>query len=257
MKNRKFFIPIILCLALFLSACTPTSGTETPSNPPDDSNGKTIFELESLVKEKDKKIDELETNIKSLESDIKNLKEEEAEETSEEPTVEYGQEGHILVNSVKVLKALKEEDMESLKKYIHPEKGVRLTSYGYVDFDKDFVVKRDELVEMFKDPKTRSWGEYDGRGDPIELSLKDYYKEFIYDQDFLNPHLVAINNTVSMGNTIDNVKEAYPEGEYIESYFKGFDEQFEGIDWRSLKLVFEEYKGKWYLVGIIHNEWTV
>lgn len=30
-----------------------------------------------------------------------------------------------------------------------------------------------------------------------------------------------------------------------------------GYDWCSLKLVFECYQGDWYLVGLVHSEWTV
>lgn len=255
MKSRRIFIPImLLIITLFISACTPKTTPEVPENPPGDSSGKDIEKLEQEIKGKDEKIEVLENNIGELESKIKQL---EKEQEPKEPVEEYGQEGHILVNSVNVLKALKEEDMKKLKNYIHPERGVRLTAYSYVDVEKDLVIKRDELVEMFNNPAKKSWGAYDGSGEPIELSFKDYYKKFVYDEDFLNPQIVAINNTVSMGNTIDNVKEAYPDSQYIESYFKEIDKQYEGIDWRSLKLVFEEYKGKWYLVGIIHGEWTI
>jgi len=28
------------------------------------------------------------------------------------------------------------------------------------------------------------------------------------------------------------------------------------MDWKSLRLVFEQYDGSWKLVGIINNEWT-
>jgi len=29
------------------------------------------------------------------------------------------------------------------------------------------------------------------------------------------------------------------------------------MDWRSLKLVFKEKDGNWYLVGVVHDEWTI
>lgn len=250
MKGKRSLMAILLLsVTLFISACTPTSGPDNPSNPPKDSNDKDIGKLEQEIKEKDDKIVALETNIKELEANIKDLEKDQANEGSEQD--------HILVNSVNVLTALKEEDMEGLKDYIHPQKGVRFSAYQYIDMENDIVLKGDEIEEAFNDSKTYTWGDYDGKGDPIELSFKEYYKEFVYDEDFLNPHIIAINKTVSMGNTIDNVKEAYPDGKYIESYFEGFDKQYEGIDWRSLKLVFEEYEGKWYLVGIIHGQWTV
>jgi hypothetical protein len=37
----------------------------------------------------------------------------------------------------------------------------------------------------------------------------------------------------------------------------GFDPEYEGMDWRSLRLVFEKKNDIWYLVGIIHDQWTI
>jgi hypothetical protein len=42
----------------------------------------------------------------------------------------------------------------------------------------------------------------------------------------------------------------------VEYYFPGFDPQYGGMDWRSLRLVFSDHGGTWYLAGIIHDEWT-
>ena len=37
---------------------------------------------------------------------------------------------------------------------------------------------------------------------------------------------------------------------------KYVDEALEGFDWCSLKLVFEPWENDWYLVGLVHGEWT-
>jgi hypothetical protein len=58
------------------------------------------------------------------------------------------------------------------------------------------------------------------------------------------------------GNSIDNSSEFYPEAKIVEYYFSGFDPQYGGMDWRSLRLVFSELNDTWYLVGVIHDEWT-
>lgn len=250
MKGKRSFMAILLLsVTLFISACTPTSGSDNPSNPPKGSNEKDTSKLEQEIKEKDDKILALETNIKELEADIKKIEEDRANEGS--------QQEHILLNSVNVLKALKEEDMESLKDYIHPQKGVRFSPYPYVDLSKDIVLKRDEIADVYQSDKIHNWGNYDGKGFPIELTFKDYYKISVYDVEFLNPQIIGNNYIVSSGNTKDNVKETYPHGRFVELYFEGFNAEYEGMDWRSLKLVFEEYKGKWYLVGIIHGQWTI
>jgi hypothetical protein len=43
----------------------------------------------------------------------------------------------------------------------------------------------------------------------------------------------------------------------VEYHFSGFDKKFEGMDWASLKLVFENSNNEWYLVGIVHDQWTI
>jgi hypothetical protein len=43
----------------------------------------------------------------------------------------------------------------------------------------------------------------------------------------------------------------------IEYYFPGFDPQYGGLDWRSIRLVFVQHGMDWYLTAIIHGEWTI
>ncbi|MBC7850338.1 MAG: hypothetical protein H7Y31_11410 [Chitinophagaceae bacterium] len=80
---------------------------------------------------------------------------------------------------------------------------------------------------------------------------------FVYDVDFLNAESRTFNHMVATGNTLQNLKSVYPESVFTESYFSGFEEKYDGMDWRSLKLVFQPENGKLYLVGIIHDQWTI
>ena len=61
----------------------------------------------------------------------------------------------------------------------------------------------------------------------------------------------------AMGITAENVADAYPEARFVEYHFPGIDPELEGFDWCSLKLVFQVWENDWYLVGIIHGEWTI
>lgn len=44
---------------------------------------------------------------------------------------------------------------------------------------------------------------------------------------------------------------------YVEYHFPGFEKKYEGKDWKSLRLVFEKKNDRWYLVGIVHDQWTI
>ncbi|HYF94322.1 MAG TPA: hypothetical protein VD969_19050 [Symbiobacteriaceae bacterium] len=54
----------------------------------------------------------------------------------------------------------------------------------------------------------------------------------------------------------DNWRAAYPDGFMVEFHFPGFEAKYGGMDWRSLRLVYERLGNAWFLVGIIHGQWT-
>jgi hypothetical protein len=146
--------------------------------------------------------------------------------------------------------------MESLAAYVHPEMGLRFSPYAFVQ-DSDMVFSVDQIPGLFADPMSYLWGAYDGSGDPIKLTFVEYYGQFVYDQDFANPERIAFNERLGgSGGTINNIEEFYPGSVMVEFHFSGFNPEYAGMDWRSLRLVFMQHEGEWFLVGIVHDEWT-
>lgn len=155
------------------------------------------------------------------------------------------------------ISALKEKDMDKLSKLVHSEKGVRFSPYGYVDVENDLLFDLSEVKNLNTDTTVYTWGKFDGTGDPIELTFDDYYKKFIFDVDFTDAEQIGYNETLGQGNTINNSAEVYKNSIIVEYHFSGIDPQYEGMDWRSLRLAFENINDTWYLVGIIHDQWTI
>ncbi|MEJ6949499.1 BsuPI-related putative proteinase inhibitor [Natronospora cellulosivora (SeqCode)] len=169
---------------------------------------------------------------------------------------EYAKE--IIENTAdKVIKAIHNKDFERIAEYVHPEKGLRFTPYTYVNIERDIVFSKEEVANFFEDQNRYLWGYYDGKGNEIKLTPKEYYDEFIYSADFIDAEEIGYNEVLSSGNMLENQFDVYDKPIVVEYYFSGFDPDFDGMDWRSLRLVFEEYRGKWKLVGIIHNQWTI
>lgn len=166
------------------------------------------------------------------------------------------QETLLLNISNNTLNAFKNKDMNSLIKYVHPTKGVRFSSSTYVNVKKDIVLSKNELKNAFKSTKKYIWGITDGKGDNINLTFSDYYKEYIYDKDFLNAPLIGNDTFIGYASAINNAKEVYKNSKIIEYHFKGFNPEYAGFDWESLRLVFEKKNNNWYLVGVIHAQWT-
>jgi hypothetical protein len=156
-----------------------------------------------------------------------------------------------------ILHALKDNDMKKLAAYVHPDKGLRFSPYASVNTEKDIVIKTSEVPNLLKDATKRIWGAYDGSGEPIDLTFDQYFKKFVYDVDFLEAPQIVFDEVIQRGNSINNIKDAYPNAKFIEYHFPGFEKKYEGMDWRSLRLVFEQKENIWYLIGIVHDQWTI
>jgi len=172
------------------------------------------------------------------------------------PATALSTQQEVLNRAAEVIRALKDEDMISLSVYVHPEMGLRFSPYAFVK-DTDQVFPPNKIAGLLTDNTVYNWGVYDGSGEPIDLSFPDYYAKFVYDVDFAEAPQEALNHRLGVGNSIDNSLEFYPGSMIVEYYFPGFDAQYAGMDWRSVRLVFSEYNSTWVLVGIIHDQWTI
>ncbi len=168
----------------------------------------------------------------------------------------------VAARAAQVILALKGKDLQALAAWVHPGQGVRFSPYAYVRVvpgspdGQDLVFTAAQVRGLWSDPTVYNWGTATGSGEPIELIFRDYYEQYVYDVDFARPDVIGLGETIGTGNTIDNISDVYPEAIAVEYHFEGFDPQYAGMDWRSLRLVLEEAAGTWYLVGIVHDEWT-
>ena len=147
-------------------------------------------------------------------------------------------------------------DYYHLSSIIHPNLCLRFSPYPYL-LDSDQTFCPEDMAGLLGSDTLFTWGRYDGSGEPIKLSFDDYHQRFVYDQDFFQPEIVGLNQEVSSGNAINNIPDVYPDGIVVEYHFPGFDPKYSGMDWRSLRLVFVQEKGGWFLVALVHGEWTI
>jgi len=186
--------------------------------------------------------------------------------TSNEIEIQYDEKGIIKPESAeKIIKetadeliyALSVKDSETISEFVHLVKGLRFTHYTHVSPERDIVFNVEQVKNFFKDQNQYLWGYYDGSGEEILLTPSEYYAKFIYSEDFVNAEEIGYNEVLSFGNMLENQFEVYESPIIVEYYFSGFNPEYEGMDWRSLRLVFEEYEGHWKLVGLINNQWTI
>ena len=155
------------------------------------------------------------------------------------------------------LKAFESKDGAALVPLVHDTKGVRFSPYAYVDVVNDITLTRSEIADFWRDDSVRLWGAVDGTGDPILMSSSAYYERYVLDRDF-SAATVSVNQDLGVGNTVNNVATAYPDAERVEYYVAPTMVDGEpSNDWTALRLVFELVDGRYYLVGVIHDQWTI
>ncbi len=155
--------------------------------------------------------------------------------------------------AVRVLKAIKSGDAKKMASLFSPD-GVLLSPDLHVD-KGDVRLKPEEFLRAWEENRSFVWGHEAGSGRPIEMGIRDFFKRYLYDRDYLNAPKVATNRRLGRGNTKDNVKEVYPDAVFVEFHFPG-TEKNGGMDWSSLRVVLRKHGEDWKVVALLHDGWT-
>ncbi|MBW8360640.1 MAG: hypothetical protein K0M56_00475 [Kaistella sp.] len=154
-----------------------------------------------------------------------------------------------------ILQSLKARNYEQFSTFIHPEKGIHFSMYAYVRPEQDKHFSREDFLRYISTRTKFTWGEKDGSGDILVLPLKDYLETWVFKRDFTQSEY-HLNSFKGTGNSLNNLKEMYPKADFTENYILG-SEKYSGMDWNALRLVFEEYEGKYYLIAVVNDQWTI
>jgi hypothetical protein len=165
----------------------------------------------------------------------------------------------LLKTTQYILTLLKRKNYSAFANYIHPVEGIRFSPYGFVDTIHNIKLSKQKFINEAGQPMQNMivWGEFDGTGDPIKMTLNNYMQRFVYDVDFVKPEKRSVNEFIGGGNSLNNLELVYKNCDFTESHFSGFDKKYAGMDWKSLRLVFKIRNRKFLLVGIVHDEWTI
>lgn len=153
--------------------------------------------------------------------------------------------------------ALANKDYASIISDIHPTRGVRFSMYAYVRPQSDKVFSRAQFTQYLQQSNIRfTWGEKDGTGEPLVTPLPKYLETWVNAKQFDNQPTISVNDSKAIGNSINNLNQVYQDADFVE-FYNGGSEQYSGMDWRAMRLVFDEYQGQRYLVAIISDQWTI
>ncbi|ADU31974.1 hypothetical protein [Evansella cellulosilytica] len=248
---------LIVIVVLLMTACN--NGDE----PVEENEDSDIASLEADIEALESIIDQLQDELAKRDETISELESElgiedsdstgEGESNNESPS--SSENSTLRERANLVVGSLENKNFNTLANYVHPEKGVRFSPYGYVDTDEHLIFQSEEVKGFTYDTEEYEWGTEDGTGYAITLTPSEYYEEYIYIRDFSRMSSDIVENEIeSYGNIIVNVEEKYPEAEFVSYYVTPSDNE---LNWANLILAFEEYEGEWYLVGIAVDRWTI
>ncbi len=155
-----------------------------------------------------------------------------------------------------ILPLLQSQDYAALAPFIHPELGVRISPYGFVNVDTDLIFTREQVAAFGSNQEIYRWGVQAGSGMDINLTVAEYWPEYVTSAAPVQEWGLLLDPSRKASNTIDNFADVYPDGHYVE-YLQPGTEAYGYLDWQSLRLGFQQSgDGAYYLSAIIHDEWT-
>jgi hypothetical protein len=89
------------------------------------------------------------------------------------------------------------------------------------------------------------------------MTFAGFHSSYIYARDFAASWQTAYNRAIGRGNSIDNTADVHPDAILFEAFDPDPDPRLADVQWQCLRLLFERDQGRWYLVAVVHGEWTI
>ncbi|MCW5937024.1 MAG: hypothetical protein KIT11_06950 [Fimbriimonadaceae bacterium] len=152
-----------------------------------------------------------------------------------------------------VVRALRERDMATVAFFAHPSLGLRFAPYPYLT-SADHVFSPDQTRSLLANQTVRTWGRFDGTGDPIRGTFRDYFPQFVWKRDFSAADItVGENIRLRTAHHTSNWASVYPGRQFVEYHYAG-SEQYGNLDWWTLVLVWKrDQYGAWRLVCVTND----
>ncbi|MGM0385596.1 MAG: hypothetical protein ACQERF_06395, partial [Actinomycetota bacterium] len=151
--------------------------------------------------------------------------------------------------------ALQSADWSGLAAMVHPTRGVTLSAYAYTD-ETSPVLSAERIRNAAADEATVLWGYTDGEGAPIRSTVRDRLRVIAGTTALTSTTDIGFNTTVGRGNTVNNVTSWFAGDDVVEYHFRG-TARWEGMDWDSVRFVFDTSSSSPLLVGIVRDMWTI
>lgn len=168
-------------------------------------------------------------------------------------------EKELLALSEEIYSLLKEASYEKVAEKVDPEHGVTFAFYAdfgnpdgyggeYVNLSKKEISEKNNTKYL--------WG-MDESEKEFELTLHEYVQQMLiqrWGKEEVNYSITTFNEPAeNFAGVFNTIHEYYPDAKYVEYYSPGETEHL----FQSLRFIYQERDGEWYLIGIARDVATL
>jgi hypothetical protein len=152
--------------------------------------------------------------------------------------------------AVSAVHAIADRNIATLATLIHPARGVILSEKPIFGTESRHYT-RQNLPVVYKQSHDLLWGHDDAKGDPIRKSLYSYFNGLIPSLS----GLTSINKESDPYHHFDLRPFSKVVG-YSLRWVKPHSATRD-YDWHGMVIVLARYRGRWYVVGLLRDYWTI
>lgn len=157
--------------------------------------------------------------------------------------------------AVYFLKLIKEQNYEELSHNIS-NSGLRLATSPYLS-ETNLILTPSQVAKINSNSNQFNFGQSDGSGEPIMLTLQEFFERYVYSHDYLAIDQSSLpNQQIYHSSTLNNIEQIYPNSTIQTHTYPG-SSQFDNMDWQKLNLVIEAEPSGFKLKALVNEEWTI
>ncbi len=144
----------------------------------------------------------------------------------------------------------RENTLVNIAKLIHPTKGVIVTDMVSFKDKSQQHYDAKTFLKTLKDDKKILWGKTYAKGDLIRKTLYAWI-------DDAHREMSSISKIETLKGFKGFETAGYSGLKAYEVYWINEESKSKEYDWLGLVVLVSEYKGKWYVVGLLRDRWTI
>jgi hypothetical protein len=152
--------------------------------------------------------------------------------------------------AVAAIDAIAERNISKLATLIHPKNGILLSEKpAFGDGSRHYT--RQSLLAAYPKSEELLWGHDDAKGDPIRKSLFNYFEDIL-------PTLGGLTRIdKESGSWRHFDRKLFPQIAGYSLRWINPHSATRDYDWRGVVITLAPYRGKWYVVGLLRDYWTI